>query len=192
VDRYRLNPWTLETFGLESLDGAIKPGLPFDLGSSSNNAIMGTFIRLAQQRLGGPAGEAAAAALPPSLLSAGGDAMTAHPHVDPTTGNLVTFTYRVRPAPPSAATGGVPLMATDVTFYELDPATGLPAAGGQASHTLPGFAFVHDFAMTENYYVLFQNPVTVVGWLVGWLVADSWFVPNLFTLVLQRKLTPSR
>lgn len=29
----------------------------------------------------------------------------------------------------------------------------------QQEHVLPGFAFIHDFAVTPNYYIFFQNPV---------------------------------
>lgn len=34
------------------------------------------------------------------------------------------------------------------------------SVAAQRSYELEGFAFLHDFAMTENYYLVFQNPVT--------------------------------
>ena len=34
---------------------------------------------------------------------------------------------------------------------------------------LAGFSFLHDFVLTENYYVIFQNPVSVnsLGYMLG-------------------------
>lgn len=153
---YALDPATLATLGPELLDGAFKPGLPFDLGSAESNAAFGGLTRLAQ----GAAAPEAAAALPAELLAAGGDAVTAHPHVCAATGRLVTFSYRVRPVLPSAP-GEAPFV-TDITFLELEPSSDngkVPVATRR--YTLPGFAFLHDFALTEHYYVVFQNPVTV-------------------------------
>jgi all-trans-8'-apo-beta-carotenal 15,15'-oxygenase len=157
---YALDPATLVTLGREKLGGAFKPGLPFDLGSAESNAAFGGLTRFAQ----GAAAPEAAAALPPELLAAGGDAVTAHPHVCAATGRLVTFSYRVRPVLPSGP-GGAPFV-TDITFLELEQnengdANGHAAPVATRRYTLPGFAFLHDFALTEHYYVVFQNPVTV-------------------------------
>lgn len=46
----------------------------------------------------------------------------------------------------------------EVSFYEFDAAAKLTRKSGL---TLPGagFAFLHDFLVTENYYILYQNPV---------------------------------
>ena len=181
---YRLDPGTLSTLGLELLDGHLKPGLPFDLGSQKNNSMIAGFQRLAQGRNGpGSAGAAASSALSDTFLSAGGDAVTAHPHICPITGRLVTFSYRVRPSVPSSP--GQPPLVTDISFFELEESTMKPVV--QRKYTLPGFAFLHDFAITENYYVIFQNPVTVdnAPYLLGQAPAASCvrWVPNTPTRV---------
>lgn len=31
----------------------------------------------------------------------------------------------------------------------------------QVNHTLPGYAFLHDFSVTQHYYVIFRNPVSL-------------------------------
>ncbi len=68
---------------------------------------------------------------------------SAHPRVDPRTGNLVNFSIR---------TG----LSTRLTLYEINPV-------GQVvqtqTHAVPGFAFIHDFALTPEYAIFFQNPV---------------------------------
>ena len=165
---YSLDPWTLSTIGPEL--EYFKPGLPFDLGSAENNLKIADVIGMAQQRAG-PLGIAAAAALSVEATGAGGDAVTAHPHICPTTGRLVTFSYRVRPTVP-ASLGGAPL-ATDFTFFELDEETMQPVV--KSEYSLPGFAFLHDFVFTENYYIIFQNPVTVdnVPYVLGIAPAAS-------------------
>ncbi len=157
---FRLDPKTLETIGPELLDGLFKLGLPFDLGSKESNSMFATLTRLAQGR----SAPAASAALSDDQVSAGGDAVTAHPHICPRTGRLVTFSYKVRPILPSSPSEAP--FVTDFTFYELESYEAenketkmRPAA--TRKYTLPGFAFLHDFALTENYYVIFQNPVTV-------------------------------
>ncbi len=154
---FRLNPKTLDTIGPELLDGLFKAGLPFDLGSSQSNSMFAGLTRFAQGR----SAPAASAALSDAQVSAGGDAVTAHPHICPRTGRLVTFSYRVRPILPSSPSEAP--FVTDFTFYELenDDATGKVLPAATKKYTLPGFAFLHDFALTENYYVIFQNPVTV-------------------------------
>lgn len=63
---YRLDPSSLETEGLETLDGQLRAGLPFDMGSAGANEAFGSMISGTQQRLGnGPY-------MPRELLAAGG------------------------------------------------------------------------------------------------------------------------
>ncbi|MDB9511192.1 carotenoid oxygenase family protein [Kamptonema animale CS-326] len=97
---YRLDPYTLETLGLEYLDGILKPDEPF----------------------------------------------SAHPRIESRGGKgerLVNFSVK-------------PGLSSTITIYELD-------ADGKLlhrhSHVIPGFAFLHDMAITPNYCIFFQNPV---------------------------------
>lgn len=104
AEPHRLHPETLETIGLDYLDGLLKPG----------------------------------------------DAFAAHPRFDP--GNsaigqaprLVNFSIK---------TG----LSSTITLHEF-------ATSGQCvksySQTIPGFAFMHDFAITPSYAIFFQNPVS--------------------------------
>jgi all-trans-8'-apo-beta-carotenal 15,15'-oxygenase len=82
-------------------------------------------------------------------LLKGEDAWSAHPRVDPgehgQEPRLVNF---------SVKTG----LSTQVTVYELDPRNELLQ---RKTFTIPGFAFIHDFAITLNYYIFFQNPVSL-------------------------------
>lgn len=103
AEPHRLDPATLETLGLDYLDGLLKPG----------------------------------------------DAFGAHPWIDPACeldgGNpcLVNFSLK---------TG----LSSDLTLYEFDQAGQLRQ---QQSAIVPGFAFIHDFAITPHYGIFFQNPV---------------------------------
>ncbi|BAC91630.1 carotenoid oxygenase family protein [Gloeobacter violaceus] len=96
---HRLDPASLETFGLDDLAGALCGGKPF----------------------------------------------AAHPRLDPATGDLISFGVR---------TG----LQTVLYIYRLSPDGGVRV---ESEHTVPGFAFVHDFALTENYWVFFQNPMAL-------------------------------
>ncbi|MEM9535900.1 MAG: carotenoid oxygenase family protein [Cyanobacteria bacterium P01_E01_bin.45] len=73
-----------------------------------------------------------------------GQAFTAHPHIDPDTGDLIAF---------GVTTGPV----STIHFYRLDT-DGVLAEYTTA--TIPGFCFLHDFAITPNYRIFFQNPVS--------------------------------
>ena len=99
---YRLDPNTLETLGIETLDGVLHKDSPF----------------------------------------------AAHPMIDPGDENreprLVTFA--IKPGP-----------ITTITVYELNQAGKVVQ---QHDHRIPGFAFIHDFAITPNYCLFFQNPVS--------------------------------
>ncbi|MBD2100684.1 carotenoid oxygenase family protein [Leptolyngbya sp. FACHB-261] len=72
-----------------------------------------------------------------------GAPFSAHPRLDPVSGNLVNFGIR---------TG----LSTSLTMYELNPAGEVVKTH---THAVPGFAFVHDFALTPEYAIFFQNPV---------------------------------
>nr|WP_238717856.1 carotenoid oxygenase family protein [Petrachloros mirabilis] len=100
---HRLDPTTLETLGIESLDGLLQSGDPF----------------------------------------------SAHPIVDPGGEDhpprLVNFSIQ-------------PGLSTQLKLYEFDLSGTLLQS---QTHSIPGFAFIHDFALTPNYYLLFQNPVTL-------------------------------
>lgn len=103
AEPHRLEPHTLETQGLDYLDGLLQPG----------------------------------------------DAFAAHPWIDPSceldggAPCLVNFSIK---------TG----LSSKITLYEFSPQGKLLR---QYSHIVPGFAFIHDFAITPNYCIFFQNPV---------------------------------
>lgn len=113
AEPHRLDPETLETIGIEYLDGVLKPGATF----------------------------------------------SAHPRIDPNcqlNDNepcLVNFAIK---------TG----LSSTITLYELDWSGNVVR---QHSHTIPGFGFMHDFAITPNYCIFFQAPVSFnpVPYLLG-------------------------
>ena len=104
AEPHRLNPETLETMGMDYLDGLLKPG----------------------------------------------DAFAAHPRIEPGDAaygqepKLVNFAVKAG-------------LSSTITLYEF-------ASSGNCiksyRHTIPGFAFLHDFAITPNYAIFFQNPVS--------------------------------
>jgi all-trans-8'-apo-beta-carotenal 15,15'-oxygenase len=96
AEPHRLVPETLETVGLDYLDGVLSPGAAF----------------------------------------------SAHPRIDPKD-TLVNFGLK---------TG----LSTTIQIYEFDKYGKLETT---YNHIVPGFAFIHDFAITPNYCIFFQNPV---------------------------------
>jgi len=79
-----------------------------------------------------------------------GDAFAAHPRIDPGSevagGQPCLVNFALKPG-----------LSTSITIYELD---GQGQLLRKYSHAIPGFAFIHDFAITPNYCLFFQNPVT--------------------------------
>lgn len=128
---YRLDPVTLATIGPDTLDGLLRPGMPFASGLPMLDSLLAN-------------------------VKLGGEAFAAHPHVDPATDTLVTFKYTMAPALEGAA-AGVPLY-TAVTLLELNRSFEVVAS---RTIELNGYGFVHDFCVTQNYYVVFQNPVSL-------------------------------
>lgn len=175
---YKIDPYTLQTLGLDTMDGNVSVGLPFDLGSENANNTMALMVRRAQMF-----GEEYFSNNPlqDELTMPGGDAVTAHPHHDPATNRLVTFSYKIRPGFLSSQTvldqlaRGAPLF-TEIRFMEFNSdSPGHVSLCSDRSYQLPGFAFLHDFALTKSYYIIFQNPVTVdnVPYILGKAPAAS-------------------
>jgi all-trans-8'-apo-beta-carotenal 15,15'-oxygenase len=87
-----------------------------------------------------------------------GTAFSAHPRIVPGQAGeptrLVNFGLKVG-------------LSSTLSLYELDPAGQVVE---QFQYDLPGFAFIHDFAVTPHYCILFQNPVQFnpVPFLLGW------------------------
>lgn len=114
AEPHRLDPATLETLGLDYLDGLLQPG----------------------------------------------DAFSAHPWVDSSCEMdggepcLVNFSIK---------TG----LSSTITIFEFDPDGKLLR---RHAHSIPGFCFIHDFAITPNYCIFFQNPVQFnpLPFLLGW------------------------
>jgi all-trans-8'-apo-beta-carotenal 15,15'-oxygenase len=100
---YRLDPKTLETLGIETLDGVLETDSPF----------------------------------------------AAHPMIDPgdatREARLVTFGLQSGPS-------------SKINLYELD--TNAVVVQKQ-QYSVPGFAFIHDFAITPNYCIFFQAPLLI-------------------------------
>ncbi|EKQ68099.1 lignostilbene-alpha,beta-dioxygenase-like enzyme [Leptolyngbyaceae cyanobacterium JSC-12] len=119
AEPYRLEPATLETLGLEYLDGLLQPG----------------------------------------------DAFGAHPWIDPACeqqgGMPCLLNFAIKPG-----------VSSKITVYELTVDGKLFR---QNSATVPGFCFIHDFAITPNYSIFFQNPVTFnpIPFLIGFRSAGE-------------------
>ena len=79
-----------------------------------------------------------------------GDAHTAHPHVDPATNNLVSFTWAQQPI-----TGDMRLTFTEKDEHWRD--TKDPVRLSMAGCTLAP----HDFGLTERYHVVVENRMTM-------------------------------
>ncbi|XGV99347.1 MAG: carotenoid oxygenase family protein [Leptolyngbya sp. BL-A-14] len=88
-----------------------------------------------------------------------GEAFAAHPWIDPACNQdngapcLVNFSIK-------------PGLSSTITLFEFDPAGKLLR---KHAHATPGFAFIHDFAITPNCAIFFQNPVSFnpLPFLVG-------------------------
>jgi len=74
-----------------------------------------------------------------------GQAFAAHPRINPNDGNPILVNFALKAG-----------LSSTLTIYEFDQAGKLLQ---RQSRSIPGFAFIHDFAITENYYIFFQNPV---------------------------------
>jgi all-trans-8'-apo-beta-carotenal 15,15'-oxygenase len=79
-----------------------------------------------------------------------GNAFAAHPRIDPNCeqddGSPVLVNFAIKPG-----------LSTTITIYEFDPQGKLLHS---QDRSVPGFAFIHDFAITPNYCLFFQNPVS--------------------------------
>ncbi|MDJ0597389.1 MAG: carotenoid oxygenase family protein [Crocosphaera sp.] len=104
AEPYRLDPKTLETVGIDYLDGVLNSG----------------------------------------------DSISAHPCFDPASklnnGEPCLVNFSIKPG-----------LSSKITIYEFAPNGSLLS---RHSHTVPGFSFIHDFAITPNYCLFLQNPVT--------------------------------
>ncbi len=112
AEPHRLDPYTLETLGLDYLDGVLHQG----------------------------------------------DSFAAHPRIDPAieTGEPRLVNFSVKPG-----------LSSTITIYELDTRGKVLQ---RHAHSVPGFAFIHDFAITPNYCIFFQNAVSFnpLPYLLGW------------------------
>ncbi|MGV2828505.1 carotenoid oxygenase family protein [Myxosarcina sp. GI1(2024)] len=103
AEPHRLDPSTLETMGIDRLDGVLEEG----------------------------------------------DAFAAHPWMDPSCkldgGDPCLVNFRIEPG-----------LSSKISVFEFNPQGELLR---RRSHSVPGFCFIHDFAITPNYCIFFQNAV---------------------------------
>ncbi len=82
------------------------------------------------------------------VLSAG-EAFSAHPRFDPSCvedgGEPCLVNFSIQPG-----------LSTKITIFELNLAGEIIK---KHPHSVPGFCFIHDFVITPNYCIFFQNPV---------------------------------
>jgi all-trans-8'-apo-beta-carotenal 15,15'-oxygenase len=93
-----------------------------------------------------------------------GTAFSAHPWIDPGTTDSERSKNVVSPRLVNfSIKNGFP---SQITLFEFAPDGTLVH---QYSHSIPGFCFIHDFAITPSYAIFFQNPVTLnpLPYLVG-------------------------
>lgn len=82
------------------------------------------------------------------VLSAG-EAFSAHPRCDPSCdrdgGEPCLVNFSIQPG-----------LSTTINIFELNLAGEIVR---KHAHSVPGFCFIHDFVITANYCIFFQNPV---------------------------------
>lgn len=79
-----------------------------------------------------------------------GEAFGAHPRLDPS--------YHQNGGAPCLVNFSIkPGLSTTITIFELNPDGELVR---KQAHSIPGFCFIHDFVITANYCIFWQNPVT--------------------------------
>ncbi|MBD2571178.1 carotenoid oxygenase family protein [Anabaena lutea] len=78
-----------------------------------------------------------------------GEAFSAHPRIDPSctqdNGKPCLVNFAIKPG-----------LNTKITIFELNPDGKIIR---KKTHSVPGFCFIHDFVITPNYCIFFQNPV---------------------------------
>jgi all-trans-8'-apo-beta-carotenal 15,15'-oxygenase len=84
-----------------------------------------------------------------SRLDSSMESFTAHPKIESDTGRLIGFSTQLG------------LQSSQLTFYEWNDDWKLL---NKKKVNVPGFGFYHDFAITPNYYILFQGPVDFTPW----------------------------
>ena len=103
AEPHSLDPKTLETIGIDYLDGILQPG----------------------------------------------DSFSAHPWIDPSceldNGEPCLVNFSIEPG-----------LSSKITVFELNRDGKLLR---RHAHSVPGFSFIHDFAITPNYAIFCQNPV---------------------------------
>jgi all-trans-8'-apo-beta-carotenal 15,15'-oxygenase len=101
------------------------------------------------------------------------DAWSAHPRIDPASPRILV-NFAVKPG-----------LLTSIVVDEVDEQG---ERLQRRTESIPGFAFIHDFAITPNYYIFFQNPVVLnpIPFVLGFRTAGQCisFKPNLPTKVL--------
>ncbi|MBE9036357.1 carotenoid oxygenase family protein [aff. Roholtiella sp. LEGE 12411] len=114
------------------------------------------------------------------------EAFSAHPRLDPSCEQdrnapcLVNFSIK-------------PGLSTTITIFELNPAGEIIK---KHAHSVPGFCFIHDFVITPNYCIFFQNPVTFnpIPLALGIRAAGQCikFEPNQPTRIIVIPRTPKK
>jgi all-trans-8'-apo-beta-carotenal 15,15'-oxygenase len=140
AEPHRLNPKTLDTEGLDYLDGVLKPG----------------------------------------------DSFSAHPWIDPSCqfdgGAPCLVNFAIDPG-----------LSSKITIFEFAPDGKLLR---RHSHSVPGFSFIHDFAITLNYCIFFQNSVSFnpLPFVMGWRGAGECvqFNPNKPTRAILIPRDPAK
>ena len=114
AEPHSLDPKTLETIGIDYLDGILQPG----------------------------------------------DSFSAHPWIDPSceldNGEPCLVNFSIEPG-----------LSSKITVFELNRDGKLLR---RHAHSVPGFSFIHDFAITPNYAIFCQNPVgfNPLPFVFGW------------------------
>jgi all-trans-8'-apo-beta-carotenal 15,15'-oxygenase len=79
-----------------------------------------------------------------------GEAFSAHPRFDPScqqdNGAPCLVNFSIKPG-----------LSSTITIFEINPAGKVIR---KHAHSVPGFCFIHDFLITPNYCIFFQNPVS--------------------------------